>query len=93
MIMGGQWVAGHSGRLYQLRDNIPDHRSCQENLAEVLERYGLTGDDIMDVFNVFMNGEIDAEGYYNVKAPAARAGDYIDLLADGPSGGYVSVSK
>ena len=35
-----------STRLYKLRDNLSDHRSCQENLAEALAPYGLSGDEV-----------------------------------------------
>ena len=34
---------------------MTNHRSCQDNLAEVLAPYGLGEDDVPDVFNAFMN--------------------------------------
>jgi hypothetical protein len=76
--MGGRC----SRRLYQLRDGDPTHRSCQENLAEALAPHGLTGDDIVDVFNVFMNVELRPDGSFSILPPTARKGDYIELRAE-----------
>ena len=76
--MGGRC----SRRIYELRDGDQNHRSCQENLAEALVPHGLTGDDIADVFNVFMNVELDAAGGFRILAPETKTGDYIDLRAE-----------
>ena len=76
--MGGRC----SRRLYEMRDNDPDHRSCQENLAEALAPYGIDGDDIIDVFNLFMNVAIEPDGNFTILVPTAERGDYIDLLAE-----------
>jgi len=76
--MGGRC----SRRLYALRDGDASHRSCQENLAEALAPHGLGGDDIVDVFNVFMNVELDAAGGFRILPPQTKAGDYIDLRAE-----------
>jgi uncharacterized protein YcgI (DUF1989 family) len=57
------------------------HRSCFENLAEAITPYGLTPEDVPDVFNMFMNVEYDEEGEYHIKAPVAGKGGYIDMLA------------
>ena len=76
--MGGRC----SRRLYELRDGDGTHRSCQENLAEALAPHGLTGDDIVDVFNVFMNVELRADGSFTILPPTARKGDYIELRAE-----------
>ena len=76
--MGGRC----SRRLYELRDGDRTHRSCQENLAEALAPHGLTGDDIVDVFNVFMNVELRPDGSFTILPPSARTGDYIELRAE-----------
>jgi hypothetical protein len=76
--MGGRC----STRLYQLRDKLAEHRSCQENLTEVLQPYGLTGDDVFDIFNVFMNVELYPDGSFRMKPTEATADDYIDLRAE-----------
>ena len=52
--MGGRC----SRRLLELRDGDTDHRSCQENLTEAVAPWGIEGDDIVDVFNVFMNVDV-----------------------------------
>ncbi len=57
-------------------------RSCQENLAEALAPFGISGDDIGDVFNVFMNVDLSTDGSFVIKAPETKAGDYIDLRAE-----------
>ena len=71
-----------SSRLYALVDKSTDHRSCQENLTEALAPYGITGDDIIDVFNVFMNAELEPDGRFNILPPTAMKGDHIDLRAE-----------
>jgi uncharacterized protein YcgI (DUF1989 family) len=76
--MGGRC----SKRLYELRDGDRSHRSCQENLAEALAPYGVSGDDIVDIFNVFMNVELRPDGSFTILAPTAKKGDYIDLRAE-----------
>ena len=76
--MGGRC----SRRLYQLRDGDTTHRSCQENLAEALAPHGLGGDDIADVFNVFMNVDLRPDGSFAILPPQTRRGDYIDLRAE-----------
>ncbi|MGQ0652698.1 MAG: DUF1989 domain-containing protein [Betaproteobacteria bacterium] len=76
--MGGRC----SRRLYELRDGDRSHRSCQENLAEALAPHGLSGDDIVDIFNVFMNVELSPDGTFAIRPPSAKTGDYIDLRAE-----------
>ena len=76
--MGGRC----SRRLTELTGNASPDRSCQENLTEALEPYGFTGDDITDIFNVFMNVDMDSDGRFTFKVPTAKKGDHIDLLAE-----------
>lgn len=71
-----------SKRLYQLRDGLSEHRSCQENLTEALAPYGLSGDDVMDVFNVFMNVDLHTDGRFTIKPTEVKKDDYIDLRAE-----------
>ena len=73
--MGGRC----STKLYERRDNLGEHRSCQENLTEALAPYGLTGDEVMDVFNVFMNVTLDTDGGFRILPTTVTADDYIDL--------------
>ncbi len=78
--MGGRC----SSRLYQIRDGLPpgSHRSCQENLREAVEPYGLTGDDIIDVFNVFMNVDLTSDGSFRILPTEVRPEDYLELRAE-----------
>jgi uncharacterized protein YcgI (DUF1989 family) len=76
--MGGRC----SARLYERRDGLREHRSCQENLAEALAPHGITGDDIIDVFNVFMNVELDRDGGFRILPTRVGKDDYIDLKAE-----------
>ncbi len=73
-----------STKLLATRDKRvgPEVRSCQENLAEALAPFGIAGDAINDVFNVFMNAEFKADGGFAIKAPETKAGDHIDLPAE-----------
>jgi uncharacterized protein len=71
-----------STKLLALRDKRENVRSCQENLAEALAPFGISGDDIGDVFNVFMNVALGTDGSFAIKVPETKAGDYIDLRAE-----------
>jgi uncharacterized protein YcgI (DUF1989 family) len=78
------WNGGRCSRMvYALLDGITDpHRTCQDNLAEALAPYGLTGDDVPDVFNAFMNVDVIEDRQLVIKTPEARKGDYLDLRAE-----------
>ncbi len=73
-----------STRLYELRDSLAagTHRSCQENLTEALAPYGLTGDDIIDIFNVFMVADLHPDGSFTIKPTTVGPDDYLDLRAE-----------
>ena len=72
-----------SPKIYAMRDkvNVPPHRSCQTNLAEAIAPYGLSPDDVPDVFNVFMNVDI-VENKFVIRPPVVKKEDYIDLRAE-----------
>ena len=76
--MGGRC----SRRWYETKIGEADHPNCQDNLAKALDPFGLTGDDIFDIFNVFMNVELGTDGSFTLVAPTTAAGDYIDLRAE-----------
>jgi uncharacterized protein YcgI (DUF1989 family) len=76
--MGGRC----SRRWYETKVGQPDHPNCQDNLSRALEPFGLTGDDIFDIFNVFMNVELGTDGSFTLTAPTTKAGDHIDLRAE-----------
>jgi uncharacterized protein YcgI (DUF1989 family) len=71
-----------SRKLYERRDGLSDHRSCQENLAEAIAPWGLTGDDIMDIFNVFMTVDLFTDGGFRIRPTEVGVDDYIDLRAE-----------
>ena len=71
-----------SRRMWDMRGRSDQDRSCQQNLEEVLAPYGITGDDVGDCFNVFLNAELHEDGGFEIKPPTALKGDYIDLLAE-----------
>ena len=71
-----------SGGLHKLRDGATGLRHCQGNLEEALAPWGITGDDIGDCFNVFMNVDVHPDGGFSIHPPTAGKGDYIDLLAE-----------
>mgnify|MGYP003712430679 CR=1 FL=1 len=48
----------------------------------MLAPYGLTGDDIFDIFFVFMNVELHPDGDFTIKPCEAGPDDYIDLRAE-----------
>ena len=83
-------VKNHSGHMagrcnrkaLDILGRTSQQRSCDLNLTEALAPYGLTGDDIMDVFNVFMAAEFHTDGSYKTTTSTAQKGDYIDFLAE-----------
>jgi uncharacterized protein YcgI (DUF1989 family) len=52
------------------------------NLAEAIASYGLTPDDVPDVFNIWMNVDLDPNGCFIVKPPVAKKDDYIEFRAE-----------
>ncbi|MES2096202.1 MAG: urea carboxylase-associated family protein [Pseudomonadota bacterium] len=61
----------------------PVHRGCFGNLAEALERYGVTPDMIPTAFNCFMNVPVDGTtGKLRVLPPISKAGDSITFRAE-----------
>jgi len=62
--------------------DLPVHRGCFGNLAEVLAPYGVEPDAIPVAFNIFMNVPVDAQtGRLSVLPPVSRAGDFIRFRA------------
>ena len=75
----GHNAARCSRRMIELTGRRDQRRSCQQNLEEALAPYGIVGDAIGDIFNVFMNSAL---GGFVTTVPTALKGDYIDLLAE-----------
>lgn len=68
--------------LYRVRDKLSTHDNCQDNLSEAIRPYGLTADDVGDVFNVFMNLDVDDRNIPIIKSPVSKKGDYIAMKAE-----------
>ncbi len=62
-------------------NNPDDHPSCHNNLAENLQKYGITYASIPTAFNIFMHVQVDASGKISVLPPTSKAGDFVVLLA------------
>ncbi len=73
-----------SRMIYKLRDNVdsPPHRTCQDNLALALAPYGIENDDVPEVFNIWMNVEIDKNGCFVISSPMVRKGDFVRIRAE-----------
>lgn len=77
------WNGGRCSRkFYEDFAGVKGHRSCQDNLAEALAPYGLSEDDVPDVFNAFMNVAGIEEGRFETILPVSKKGDYISLRAE-----------
>jgi uncharacterized protein len=71
-----------TSRMYSKRETgATSHRSCQTNLAEAIKAFGLTPDDVPDVFNVFMSVDIENDRFV-IKPTRAGKDDYIEALAE-----------
>ena len=57
-------------------------RTCDQNLTEALTPWGITGDEIIDIYNLFLSAELHADGSYTMQNSTAKKGDYIDLLCE-----------
>lgn len=82
--VGVHWL--HGGKCcrltYALRYKVPNYRGCQDVLAETVAPYGLSSDDVGDVFNVFMNVIHHEDGSREIKPSLAKKDDHIDLRAE-----------
>lgn len=57
--------------------------TCHQNLTQAAEGFGLSEEDVHDVFNIFMcTGFLPGTGQYFAKGSPAREGDYIEWIAD-----------
>jgi uncharacterized protein YcgI (DUF1989 family) len=70
-----------SPRMNELR-GLMRPSSCQQNVAKAVAPYGLKDEDIHDMFNLFMNVDLNSDGSFVIKPSIAKEGDYIDLRAE-----------
>ena len=65
-----------------LRDfGVADHRSCQENLVEVLESYGVARWWLPMPLNIFQNTPVMSDGRFETRAPLSKPGDRLVMRA------------
>lgn len=59
------------------------HHGCFGNLANAIEQFGITPDQIPIPFNCFMNVPVDGKtGKFEVLPPITKPGDHIDFVAE-----------
>ena len=63
------------------RRGEPNHRSCHENLATALAKFGLGEDDVTATLNVFMDVRVE-ENRIRIYPPPSRPGDSFELRAE-----------
>lgn len=76
------WLSpGRCNRLKYERLGQPGHANCQDILAATIEPFGLSGFDVPDVLNIFMNPRLHPDGTYELLASPVAPGDYVALRA------------
>jgi uncharacterized protein YcgI (DUF1989 family) len=72
-------------RRYELLGAESDHKSCEENLQEQVERHGFTVSAAPQPINVFANFRVEPDGGFSINECLTKAGDAATfrLLADG----------
>lgn len=63
------------------RRGEPGHRSCHENLATNLARFGVVSDAVTATLNVFMDVRVDERGRVTLHPPKSHIGDRLSLRA------------
>jgi uncharacterized protein len=70
-------------RLYALVHKRTDAApNCNDNLVEAIAPFGLSAGDVHDPFNIFMTTGMNASCKPFYLPSDAKAGDYVDLLAE-----------
>ena len=68
--------------VYENVYKVPPKSGCLEHLAASLKAFNLGEEDIPDPLNVFMRSEVIDSSLLEIREPASRAGDSIDLRAE-----------
>jgi uncharacterized protein len=77
------WLSpGRCNRLKYERLGKAGHANCQDILAATIEPFGLSGFDVPDVLNLFMNPRLHENGTYEFLASPVEPGDYVALRAE-----------
>lgn len=61
--------------------DAPGHANCRTALAEALEGFGVSYDELPDPINWFMNLAIRQRGELEIREPLSEAGDQVQLVA------------
>lgn len=76
------WLSpGRCNRLKYEKLGKPGHPNCQDILAATIEPYGMSGFDVPDVLNVYMNARLRTDGTYEFLASPVEPGDHVALRA------------
>jgi uncharacterized protein len=76
------WLSpGRCNRLKYERQGRPGHPNCQDILAATIAPYGMSGFDVPDVLNLFMDPLLHEDGTYEFRASPVRPGDHVALRA------------
>lgn len=59
-----------------------NHKTCQNNLASAIKKFGLSSVDVHDVFAIFQKVVIDEDHNFHIDTPISVKGDYIELKAE-----------
>ncbi|KAK7605060.1 hypothetical protein V9T40_006246 [Parthenolecanium corni] len=71
------------GYTYKLITGQESETSCHQQLVKAVREFGLSEEDIHDVWNIFMcTGFTKKTHQYFTKASPAKIGDYIEFIAD-----------
>lgn len=71
-----------SASAWALRTGRRDMKNCNDNLIEALEAAGFPSTYVHDAFNIFMTTGIDERHKLFFLPPAARKGDYLEMVAE-----------
>lgn len=71
-----------SAPFYEKLFNAPGHRNCHDNIVQALQIYGMRDDELPNPMNLFQHTRPDMQGVVDIKLPATKAGQYVDLRAE-----------
>jgi uncharacterized protein len=67
---------------YKLDFGLDEHRNCRDNLAGVLQKYGVDFWRVPDPVNLFQNSPLNVDGSFaDAEEPKTMPGDYVVLKA------------
>ncbi len=82
--VGDHWImmGGRCNRTsYELMGVPYNGRSCQDNVAEAIRDFGMTEEDVADMFLLWMAVEYDERGRHHTVPSPVQKGQHIDMVA------------